>query len=56
MNKTLKDILNSAPGLTTTQALSVDSIVAPITSISGKLRDVSKAKSAEAARVRADNA
>lgn len=54
MNKTLKDILNSATGLTTTPALSVDNIVAPITSISGKLRDVSKAKSAEAARVRAE--
>lgn len=54
MNKTLRDILKSANGLTTTQALSVDNIVAPITSISGKLRDVSKAKSAEAARVRAE--
>ena len=52
MNKTLRDIIKSAPALTT--ALSVDNIVAPITSISGKLRDVSKAKSAEAARVRAE--
>ena len=38
MNKTLKDILHSATGLNTTPALSVDSIVSPITSIGGKLR------------------
>lgn len=52
MNKTLRDIIKSAPALTT--ALSVDNIVAPITSISDKLRDVCKAKSAEASRVRAE--
>jgi glutamine synthetase type III len=55
MKKTLSNILNSATvSAVTTSGLSIDSIVALITSISGKLRDVSKAKSAEAARVRAE--
>lgn len=51
MKNTLKGILNSA-GLSagTVGGLSIDSIVSPITSISGKLRDVSKAKAEEAAR------
>lgn len=53
MNKTLKDILNSATGLTTTPALSVDSNVSLITSIGGKLRDLSKAKAEEAGRLQA---
>ena len=53
MNKTLKDILHSATGLTTTPALSVDSIVAPITNIGGKLRDLSKTKAEEAGRLQA---
>lgn len=53
MNKTLKDILNLATGLTNTPALSVDSIVSPITSIGGKLRDLSKAKAGEAGRLQA---
>lgn len=51
MNKTLKDILNSATGLTTTPALSVDTIVSPITSIGGKLRDLRKARAEEADRL-----
>lgn len=55
MNKTLSNILNSA-GLSagTVGGLSIDSIVSPITSISGKLRDVSKAKADEAARKEAE--
>ena len=53
MNKTLKDILHSATGLTTTPALSVDSIVAPITNIGGKLRDLSKTKAEEVGSLQA---
>ena len=53
MNKTLKDILNSATCLTTTPALSVDTIVSPITSIGGKLRDLSKANAEKAAHLQA---
>lgn len=48
MNKTLKDILHSATGRTTTPELSVDSIVFPIISIGAKLRDLSKTKADEA--------
>lgn len=51
MNKTLRDIIKSAPVLTT--ALSVYNIVAPITSICGKLRDLSKVKAEEAGRLQA---
>lgn len=53
MNKALKDILNSTTGRATTPALSVDTIVSPITSIGGKLRDLSKAKAEEAGRLQA---
>lgn len=55
MNKTLSGILNST-GLSagTVGGLSVDSIVSPITSISGKLRDASKAKAEEATRKEAE--
>ena len=53
MNKTLKDILNSATGLTTPPSLSVDTIVSPITSIGGKLRDLSKANAEKAAHLQA---
>ena len=53
MNKTLKDILNSATCLTTTPALSVDTIVSPITIIGGKLRDLSKANAEKAVRLQA---
>ena len=55
MNKSiLVNSLLATAGLNTGGGLSIYSIVSPITSISGKLRDVSKAKSAEAARVRAE--
>ena len=53
MHKTMKDILNSATCLTTTPALSVDTIVDTITSIGDKLRDLSKAKAEEAGRLQA---
>ena len=53
MNETLKDILNLSTGWKTTPALSVDTIVSPITSIGGKLRDPSKAKADEAGRLQA---
>ena len=55
MKKTLSNILNSATVADgTTGSLSIDSLVSPITSISGKLRDVSKAKADEAARKEAE--
>ncbi len=46
MNKTLSNTLIPAAS-----RLSVDSIVAPITNIGGKLRDLSKAKAEEAGRL-----
>lgn len=55
MKKTLSNILNYATvAAGTTSGLSIDSIVSPITSISGELRDAGKAKADEAARTEAE--